>query len=82
MIRYALILALAGCVGTPTIPQNADGKRSAVVCGRVTSVWGIATTTAADATAPAPKSAAIISVNGADCNMTITYSGAQAASAP
>jgi hypothetical protein len=78
-----LLLALAGCAATPSIPPSPNGKNAVVACARLTSIYGVGTVIQVDLDAPRAANAASITTDGNDCKTTVVFTGpAKAASAP
>ena len=76
-----VLLMLAGCAATPTIPTSANGQAATVSCSRLTSVYGVGTLIVVDLSAPRAPGAASLTTDGNDCKTTITYTAPPASAA-
>ena len=78
-----LLIALAGCAASPTIPNNPGAQGALISCSRLTSVYGVGTLIQVDLNAQKANNAGNITMDGNDCKTSITLTGpVKAASAP
>lgn len=78
-----LLLALAGCAASPTIPSVGNNNGAVISCSRITSIYGVGTLIQLDLNAQKTNNTGSVTIDGNDCKTTITLTGpAKAASAP